>query len=45
LTPHTKRLHVIDAILPHIAVDYGGSYWLGPFAMLALDGISVEATA
>jgi hypothetical protein len=23
-------------------VDYGGSYWLGTFAILALDGISIK---
>jgi hypothetical protein len=34
----SARSH-LDASLPHIAVDYGGSHWLGTFAMLALDGI------
>jgi hypothetical protein len=28
----------------HIASDYGGSHWLGTFAMLALDDISGRST-
>jgi hypothetical protein len=34
----------LDASLPHIAVDYGGSHWLATFAMLALDGVSGGCT-
>jgi len=34
----------LDASLPHIASDYGGSHWLGTFTMLALDGISERCT-
>jgi hypothetical protein len=34
----------LNASLPHIASDYGGSHWLGTFAMLALDGISGRCT-